>query len=266
LIVYPPVKPLEAIGLDAKDPFGDIRVHQRLYEDPNRIMGVREHRPDDSFRHIHWKATAHTGALQVRQYEPTRTQSLVLCLNIASFDEPVHGIWPAMVEYVIEVAASLASWAVEQRYAVGLIANATLAQTDRPLRTQPSRSRDQLLNLLETLAGISYFVTGDYARFLVAESSRLPWGATLVAITGLINDSILASLIQLRESGRRIVLIVLGRTPAPYLPGILTYHFPIAEEEPDSGTTAAPDAAPGARETPRQRYLRLRAEEEARRQ
>ncbi len=265
LIVYPQVKPLDAIGLDAKDPFGDIRVPQRLYEDPSRIMGVRDHRPDDSFRHIHWKATAHTGRLQVRQFEPTRTQSLVLCLNIASFDQPIHGVWPAMVEYVVEVAASLASGAVEQRYAVGLIANATLAETDRPLRTQPSRSRDQLSNLLEALAGITYFVTGDYARFLVAESSRIPWGATLVAITGLIDDSILASLIRLHESGRRIVLIVLGKTPAPYLPGILTYHFPIAEEEPDADVMDVRDASPGVEETPRQRYLRHRAEEESQR-
>jgi hypothetical protein len=61
------------------------------------------------------------------------------------------------------------------------------------------------------------------------------------------------------------VLIVLCKTPAPYLPGILTYHFPIAEEEPDIDAMGVRDAAPGVEETPRQRYLRHRAEEERQR-
>jgi hypothetical protein len=89
----------------------------------------------------------------------------------------------------------------------------------------------------------------------------MPWGATLVAITGLIDESILASLERLRHSGRRIVLINLGKQAAPYLPGILAYHFPIAEEQP--GAEAAAVSEPGVEETPRQRYLRRRAEEEA---
>ncbi len=253
LIVYPEVKPLEALGLDAKNPFGSVRAQQRLFEDTSKIMGVRDYRSDDSFRHIHWKATARTGDLQVRQYEPSRSQSLVLCLNIATFAKHIRGVWPEMVEYVISVAASLASWAVEQQYAVGLVANATLAQTDRPLRTQPGRSRDQLANLLEAMAGISYFITTDYDRFILEESHRLPWGATLIAVTGIIDEPMLASLLRLRQSGRRIVLVMLGKAPPPDLPGILTHHLPITEEEPPVDE---------AEETPRQRYLRLRAEQE----
>jgi uncharacterized protein (DUF58 family) len=264
LIVYPRVKTLEELGLDAKDPFGSIRAQQRMFEDPSRIMGVRDHQPDDSFRHIHWKATARTGALQVKQFEPMRTQSLVLCLNIASFPDHIRGVWPDMVEYVISVAASLAAWADEQGHAVGLAANATLAQTDRPLRTQPGRSRDQLANLLEAMAGITYFLTQDFHRFLIEESTRMPWGATLVAITGPLNESMLAALMQLRHSGRRIVLIVLGKTPAPEMAGILTYHLPIVEEPPEKATAAPIRLSEDgeASETPRQRYLRQRAEQQ----
>jgi uncharacterized protein (DUF58 family) len=258
LIVFPEVKPLEEFGFDAKDPFGNVRAQQRLFEDPSRIMGIRDYRSDDSFRHVHWKATARTGSLQVRQYEPSRSQNIVLCLNIATFEQHIRGVWPQMVEYVISVAASLASWAIEQDYAVGLIANATLAQTDKPLRTQPGRSRDQLANLLETMAGISYFITSDYARFVLEESARIPWGATLVAITGIVTEATLASLLRLRQSGRRVVLVVLGKTAPPFLPGILTYHLPIAEEEPDSGLASEVDEES---ETPRQRYLRRRAEQ-----
>jgi uncharacterized protein (DUF58 family) len=48
---------------------------------------VREYAPGDAQRNIHWKSTAKTGTLMVRQYEETRrsTISLVLDLNAASY-------------------------------------------------------------------------------------------------------------------------------------------------------------------------------------
>src|SRR5260221_1653395 len=255
LIVYPDIRPLEEFGLDAKDPFGDVRVQRRLFEDPQRVMGVRGYRSTDSFRHIHWQATARTGNLQVRQYEPTRSQSLVLALNMVSFTEYKHGIWPEMVEYLVSLAASLASWAVEKEYAVGLMANAAFSQTDRPLRTQPGRRHDQLPTLLEAMAGISNFITADYAQFLLDESARMPWNTTIAALTAYTSDDILAALMRLRQSGRRVVLYVLGSRPPPDLPGmsgILVYHLPIVDKPTVQPIRLAGDAG----ETPRDRYLR----------
>ncbi len=262
LIVYPVIKPLAELGMIAKDPFGDLGSPQRLFEDPSRMIGVRDYRSGDGYRSVHWKMTARTGTLQVRQYEPTRSMSLVLCLNVASFEQHWRGIWPEMVEHLLCVAASLVSWGLETGYAVGVSANATLAQADRSILSQPSRNRDQLTHLLEMLAGISYFITQDYANFLLTESPRLPWGATLVLLTGYVNESVLASILQLRESGRRIVLILVGKTPAPELPGILTYHLPVPDEEPAAPKPPADPEKPTANdaETPRQRYLRQRAE------
>jgi len=281
LIVYPVIKTLDELGMIAKDPFGDLSTAQRLFEDPSRMAGVREYRYGDSFRSVHWKATARTGDLQVKQYEPTRSLSLVFCLNIASFEQHWRGTWPEMIEHLLSVSASLVSWSFERGYSVGVSANAPPAHADRSLLAQPSRNRNHLMHLLELLAGVSYFITQEYSRFILTESSRLPWGATLVLVTGYFNDSILAAILQLRHSGRRIVLIVVGKTPAPDLPGVLIYHLPVLDDEPlipsdpaapldqtlppthtdiDTGTHTPTEASPF--ETPRQRYLRQRAERE----
>jgi hypothetical protein len=264
------------------------------------VIGVRDYQSGDGFRSVHWKATARMGSLQVKQYEPTRSMSLVFCLNIASFDQHWQGVWPELVEHLLVVAASLAAHGLDQGYAVGIIANATLSHADRSLRVPPSRHRAQLTHLLELLAGISYFVSDDYARFLLAESTRLPWGATLVLITGLLGEEIMAAIWQLQRSGRRIVLIAVGKVPPPQdIPGVLTYHLPVEADEPipdapppsgaqsqppkatqsngqprkelpvpvnrsptpRSANAEAPTEPPNpATETPRQRYLRERAE------
>src|SRR5579859_3258490 len=261
LVVYPQIKPLDEFGLEAQDPFGDVRVRQRLFEDPLRIMGIRDYRPDDSFRHIHWPASARTGDLQVRQFEPTRNQSLTLAINMVTFADYRHGVWAEMVEYMISLAASLASWAVGAEYSVGMVANAAFSQTDRPLRTQPGRSRDQLAILLEAMAGITSFITADFAPFLLDESARMAWGTTIVALTAYVDDSIALALTRLRQHGRRVVLFVLDKEPPPDLGDILIYHLPLVESE-----TATPhaEALPlnlrdELGETPRDRYLREKA-------
>lgn len=267
IIVYPRIKTLPELGLPLKDPFGDKRVQQRLFEDPSRTMGIRDYTPQDSFRHVHWKATAHTGGLKTRVYEPTRSLRTILCLNVATFEQHWRGVWPAMLEYEMEVAASLANWGLEQGHLVGMTANGTLAHADQPFRIPPSRSRDQLTRLLEALAAVSYFVSSSFDRFLIEESPRLPWGGTLVLITPFVNEAILASILRLRDSGRRLVLISLGKAEPPYMSGVLAYHLPIAEEEPPLPPEEE-DSEPETEEahlTPRQRYLMRRAREEAER-
>lgn len=259
LIVYPEVKTLAELGLPVKDPLGEIRTTQRLFEDPNRIMGVRDYRPEDGLRHVHWKATARAGQMQTKVYEPTRSVNIVLCLNVATFEQHWRGVWPDMLEYTVTMAASLAYWGAMQHYAVGVVANGTLAHADQPFRVLPSRDRDQLMRLLETLAGVSYFVTAEFGRFLLEESPRLPWGATLVLLTPYVNDSIRASIDRLRDAGRRLVLIVLGKAAPEPIPGVLIHHLPIAGEAPPDLATGDEDAV--AQETPRQRFLRERAKQ-----
>ena len=264
LVVYPRIKTLPELGLPLKDPFGDCRVQRRLFEDPNRTMGVRDYEPHDSFRHVHWKATAHTGSLKTRVYEPTRSLRTVLCLNVATFEQYWRGVWPAMLEYEMEVAASLANWALDQGHSVGMIANGTLAHADQPFRIPPGRSRDQLTHILQALAAVSYFVSSNFDRFLMEESPRLPWGATLVVITPFVNEAIAATLLRLRDSGRRLVLINLGKQDSPPIPGILSHHLPIAEAEPllpDPEEAGSDAAALSGTLTPRQRYLMRRARE-----
>lgn len=267
VIVYPRLRTLDELGLPLKDPFGDNRVQRRLFEDPNRTMGIRDYRPEDSFRHVHWKASAHTGTLQTRVYEPVRSLRTVLCINVATFEQYWRGVWPDMLEYTMEVAASLANWAIEEGHSVGMAANGTLAHADQPFRIPPSRDRDQLPRILAALAAVSYFISSPFDRFLIDESPRLPWGATLVLITPFVTDLILGSILRLRDSGRHIVLISLSKAPPPEIPGIMTHHLPISgdevelsEEIPDGelDTTEQPDNL-----TPRQRYLLRRAREEA---
>ncbi len=258
LVIYPEIKTLAELGLPMKDPLGELSSHQRLFEDPNRIMGVRDHQPEDDLRHIHWKATARAGDLQTRVYEPTRSVSVVFALNVATYEQHWHGFWPDMLEYLVSTTASLCYWGVEQGYSVGVVANGTLAHADQPFRVLPGRSHTQLLHILETLAGVSYIVAQDFGSFLMDESPRLPWGATLVLVTAFLSEGVEGTIVRLRDSGRRVVVLMLGKEPPRPISGVLMHHLPIASEPPP------PSNADGQEEqlTPRQRFLLERSKQE----
>jgi uncharacterized protein (DUF58 family) len=222
LIVYPQIFPLEEWGLPPKEPFGDTRTRIPMFEDPTRVRGLRDYRSDDAPKHIHWRATARRNELQVKVYEPTINYTWVLFLNIATYEQAWQGVDTALAERTIRLAASLANFAAERKYAIGLIANGTWPDSDQRLKILPGRSPDQLRNVLEALAAVSYFVTSPIENLLRRESASLPWGATLLVVTPLITENLLAEMIRLQQVGRRLALVSLDEkwNPQP-LPGIV---------------------------------------------
>jgi len=228
LIIYPRIWPLEELGLPSKEPFGERQARRRLIEDPLRTAGIRDYHPEDSLRHIHWKATAHQGELQVRVFEPTTTLNLVILLNVSTFEHHWQGVIPELLEHTIGVAASIATWAVGQKYKVGLVANGSMPRSDQPIRVPPGRSPGQLTAILEALAAVTSFATSSIQELLRRESPRLPWGATLVVVTAIVTDGLAAAIMRLRDAGRRMVLISLADEdePPPQLDGVTTYHLP----------------------------------------
>jgi uncharacterized protein (DUF58 family) len=229
LIVYPQVLPLEALGFPPKEPLGETKAAWRIFEDPSRAVGIRDLRPEDGFRRIHWKASARRQALQVKVFEPTTSRNLIVFLNVATFARHWEGTRPLLLEKAIAVAASVVSHGVNDRYLVGLMANGSIPHSDQPIKVLPSRRPDQLARVLEALAAVTSFTTSSIEALLLAESPRLPWGATLAVVTPLVTDDLLSALVRLHDVGRRLVLVSLDEEPLRsdlLPPGVLAYHLP----------------------------------------
>jgi uncharacterized protein (DUF58 family) len=244
LIVYPQVLPLDALGFPPKEPFGETKAHWRIFEDPSRAVGIRDHQPEDSIRHVHWKATARRQDLQVKVYEPTTSHNLVIVLNVATFAKHWHGVNPPLLERLISMTASIASHSIQERYIVGLIANGSIPHSDQPIKVLPSRRPDQLTRVLEALAAVTSFATSSIETLLLTESVRLPWGATLVVVTALLTDELRATLLRLHEVGRRLVLVSLEEeapSPQSLPPGIVVYHLPASELPFDEALMGEPE-------------------------
>jgi uncharacterized protein (DUF58 family) len=101
VLVYPAVEPTDEF-LDILPMItGEFEtfVRGRGYD----LYRIREHMPDDSARHVDWKATAKSGSLKVREFSREDERKLRLV-----FDNPAPGILPPEAyERAVALAASL---------------------------------------------------------------------------------------------------------------------------------------------------------------
>ncbi len=228
LLVYPRIVPLERLGLPSQAPLGDLRSEERIFEDPTRLASLREYRPDDDPRHLDWKATARSGQLTVKVYEPRTSHRLYLFLNLNTSAEFwwMQRYHPDLLELCIMVTGSIANWSLSQGLQVGLYANGNAGQRDLRVALPPSRDLQQLTAILEALARVLTFATLPIENLLLGESLGLPWGSTVVLVTSVISDPILAALDGLRGTGRSVALVLVGdRMPALELKGITVRHI-----------------------------------------
>jgi uncharacterized protein (DUF58 family) len=239
VVVHPLVVPLERFGLPALAPFGERKAQRRLLEDPLRISGIRDYVPGDEPRRIHWKATARMGRLQSKRYEPSTSHTLAIFLDVRTLSQALMSYDPALVELHICAAASVANWAIEQGYAIGIFANGTLgvpelaekargeslpeilATETRDTRLQreiertraalrmriPASSRpEQLTRIFDGLARLLPYNGLPMQQLILAEERELPTGASVVYIgtENLVDVPLIVALRRLKLHGHAV--------------------------------------------------------------
>lgn len=149
---------------------------------------VRHYAPGDSRRHVHWKSTAKTGTLMVRQYEESRHARIGVVLDLdaqefASDDE---------FELSVSAAASLGLQGVREGRDVLVASSGELPEFARgevqSIRTFPTHAPRALLDgmsevvfggrvmRIEQVARLTAQTFGDLSIAFLVTGSRMPLG------------------------------------------------------------------------------------------
>jgi uncharacterized protein (DUF58 family) len=88
VVVYPSIEPKPGFEELLSEINGDLEAHYRGRG--HEFYRIRAYEPLESARYVDWKATAHTGDLQVREFarEQERAVEIYLDLDIGTGDEP----------------------------------------------------------------------------------------------------------------------------------------------------------------------------------
>ncbi|WP_396822834.1 DUF58 domain-containing protein [Mycetocola sp. BIGb0189] len=112
---------------------------------------LRDYRPGDERRHIHWKATARTGTLTVRQFEETRRSHIVVALanSAASYVSETE------FELAVSAVGSIALRAMRDGRELSVVTGPSAVPSDEDAPREPrwlnTRSSGSLLDELSEL-------------------------------------------------------------------------------------------------------------------
>jgi uncharacterized protein (DUF58 family) len=224
VIVYPRIFPIEELGIPSLHPMGEARSIRRIFQDPTRTIGLRDYRPQDSLRHIHWKASARRQELQVKVFEPTTT--LKVSLFLAGDGYPADSpLCEEEFELAVSTAASVAHHLIDQGTPVGLICNGCLADSGQAIQIPPGGSRDQLMEILEALAKVTCRAKDSSGAFLERETKSLGSGTTLILVVSHAPESFFRLLRDLKDRGTKLLLLRIGDPKETPVDGMIPSHL-----------------------------------------
>ncbi len=237
LLVYPKVVPLQGYDLASRRPIGDVRLVHRLYEDPTRIAGVRPYEAGDPMNRIHWRATARTGQLHSKVYEPSTLAGATLLLDFHAAGYSKRGE-PIRSELAVTAAASLANAVYQMGQQVGLVSNGRDAadrirlegwqgdyrtrkaarqqagmqeenQRLQPVVVETRRGAEQFQRIREALARVELTDGFTFADLVTETAWRLPRDATVVAVLGDVPVETALALGTLRRHGFAVTAVLI---------------------------------------------------------
>lgn len=226
IIVYPATVDIPHFAPSLGYLPGGEAMRRRTHYVTTNVAGVREYAPGDSFNRIHWRSTARTGELMVKEFELDPTADVWLFLDM---NDAVHAaapwisemdrrgpavLWkeredvelvPSTEEYAVTVAASLARHFILRQRAVGLIAHGRRREV-----IQPDRGERQLNKILETLAVMEATGHIPVSQVVATEGRHLSRNTTLIVITPSGELDWVASLRDLRRRGVQGLAVLLA--------------------------------------------------------
>lgn len=205
IIIHPPILSELPVPLPSGQSTGRSRARERSWQATVNAASVRDYRPQDPYRWIHWPTSARTGDLYVRQFDLDAAGPIWLLLDFQA-DTHVGDGPEGTEEQTVLLAASLAARALHENRPIGLAAYGR-----RPHIIQPGQGEGQQWRLLHALA----LVTADGDTTLeqgLADLGRVAQrGSAAVVITATAEGDWLPALSQLARAGVESNVILLER-------------------------------------------------------
>lgn len=207
VLVYPRIVPLRSLEVAAGAPLPSIPTRVPLYEDPTRVVGIRDYEAGDPLRRIHWTATAATGSLQVKKFRPAISRDVVVAVDLGRDSHPTPGRRRSAELAVTAGASIVEHLATARREPVGLRVSALDVPTgvESVAVVSPGRDQRRLDRMLETLARADVTRSGGAAD--VTDPSGLGFGSSLILVTGRPRRRHLLGVLRLVRIGVSVTVI-----------------------------------------------------------
>ena len=206
--VFPRVHPVSLERLGSRASFAPSDPTAARAGQSAAYLGVRDFRPGDDVRRVHWPATARRGFPMVKEFEVDLTPYFTLFLDLERAHRAGTG-QKSTLEYVVRTAACLLASAARR----GDLVQA-FGEHARPLLVPPGRGELHLAHALDHLIRVRQDGVIPLLDMVERQMASLPMGSTaaLLSATVFLELERLAELLAwMRARGVRPVLVAIDK-------------------------------------------------------
>ena len=219
LLVYPMTVELDRVILPVGSLSGGDAQRQLTHQITTNASSIRDYVPGDSISRIHWRSTARTGNIMVKEFELDPLVDIWLFSDFSAaslYEDPSvkrvgrigsiiptsRLIPPSTEEYGAIVAASLAKHFLDDERVLGYAAYTPYRQV-----FQPERGGLQLTRILQVLAVARSTCQHSLREMLSLEAHQFTRGASLIIITSSLDEGWISEAQVLLRRGIRLVCV-----------------------------------------------------------
>jgi uncharacterized protein (DUF58 family) len=209
ILVYPKIIDLPPSVLPPEIGGGSTPVTtSRRQGEGASFFGIREYRPGDPLRHVHWRSAARLGRLTVIEWEAEESLDVIVAVETRKGSDRSLGPDATTLDLAAGFAASLAA---------GILASGDSLRLLAPGYTERrhgggSRGVERLPEILETLARVEALSETSAAAQL-REMDRLMPGTLICWLTPDADENLLSTVRFLRAAGLTPVIYALADSP-----------------------------------------------------
>jgi uncharacterized protein (DUF58 family) len=206
LMVYPKHLPIQLVrGNEASEMLGVSTTNEKGAS--AEFLRIRLYQPGDEMKTIHWRSSAKTGKLMVRELAREETRSTTIILNC---EERSNRGMTESFELGVKVAASIAVSALKQNIDVRMILHG-----EDPIVVAKGRGMVQYHRLLSALATVKPHGKTPLDTLLLGLEGEQITGGTLHIVSTTITQRDLNSASRLTRRGIIPSLILVGESIDP---------------------------------------------------
>jgi uncharacterized protein (DUF58 family) len=202
VIVYPRLEPIPGWRLPAAMLEGSHASPERTLQTTPLATSIRPYAPGDGMNRIHWRSTARTGEIQVKEFDLEQTADAWIVLDLQRGIGGGRGD-ESTTEAAIRVAAAVADKAIAENRALGMTIGAARTAT-----LPADRGGRQHQKVMQLLAAVDADGTTPLAETLISMVNRLRRGMTAVVITSSVDPAWVRPLANLRGRGVSCVAVI----------------------------------------------------------
>ncbi|GAA4963178.1 DUF58 domain-containing protein [Kineococcus glutinatus] len=199
--VLPPVHPLPAADLGRRGGTGGTSARSTATSSEADDVALRQYRPGDDLRRVHWRSTARRGEVMVRSDERGGEEDVILLVDRRAGAHAGRGI-ASSLEWTVTAAASIGTHLLRRGHPVRLLHGGSPERSWHP--SLPVEA--QVQGLLHELAALAPGPDDDLRQSVRGLGRSAP--GMLVALLGAVDEEDVLPLLAARDRSTSALAVV----------------------------------------------------------